>query len=70
MLIISPLPVVILVQLNQKLLCRDSNGYLGAHDLAVVYRSLGENLEDDLVHPVLRCANDSSLFQQRFLACG
>ena len=29
--------------------CRDSNGYLGAHDLAIVYRSLGENLEDDLV---------------------
>ena len=28
---------------------RDGNGYLGAHDLAVVYRSLGENLEDDLV---------------------
>jgi len=32
---------------------RDSNGYLGAHDLAIVYRSLGENLEDDLVHPPL-----------------
>ena len=52
--------VVILVPLNAKMLYRDSNGYLGAHDLAVVYRSLGENLEDDLVHPVLRCANDSS----------
>jgi hypothetical protein len=28
---------------------RDGNGYLGASDLAAVYRSLGEHLDDDLV---------------------
>ena len=31
------------------LFCRDNNGYLGAHDLAIVYRSMGIKLEDDLV---------------------
>lgn len=36
---------------------RDSNGYLGAHDLAVVYRSLGENLEDDLIDELIREAD-------------
>eukprot|EP00277_Geminigera_cryophila_P028131 CAMPEP_0179466076 /NCGR_PEP_ID=MMETSP0799-20121207/47493_1 /TAXON_ID=46947 /ORGANISM="Geminigera cryophila, Strain CCMP2564" /LENGTH=154 /DNA_ID=CAMNT_0021270699 /DNA_START=165 /DNA_END=629 /DNA_ORIENTATION=+ len=36
---------------------RDSNGYLGAHDLAIVYRSLGENLEDDLIDELIREAD-------------
>ncbi len=35
---------------------RDGNGYLGAADLASVYKSLGENLDDDLVsESCLRC---------------
>jgi Ca2+-binding EF-hand superfamily protein len=29
---------------------RDGNGYLGASDVSKVYRVLGENLDDDLVH--------------------
>ncbi len=35
---------------------RDGNGYLGASDVSKVYRSLGENLDDDLVLAVL-CSN-------------
>lgn len=34
---------------------RDGNGYLGASDLASVYRSLGETLDDDLVRICLAC---------------
>ena len=36
---------------------RDGNGYLGAHDLALVYRSLGEKLEDDLIDELIREAD-------------
>mmetsp|Transcript_39124 Transcript_39124/g.96298 ORF Transcript_39124/g.96298 Transcript_39124/m.96298 type:complete len:159 (-) Transcript_39124:172-648(-) len=36
---------------------RDGNGYLGASDLASVYRSLGENLDDDLIDELIREAD-------------
>mmetsp|Transcript_53105 Transcript_53105/g.126354 ORF Transcript_53105/g.126354 Transcript_53105/m.126354 type:complete len:150 (+) Transcript_53105:143-592(+) len=36
---------------------RDGNGYLGASDLAAVYRSLGEHLDDDLIDELIREAD-------------
>ena len=39
---------------------RDGNGYLGAADLAKVYKAIGENLDDDLV----RCSCASPLLTQ------
>ena len=36
---------------------RDGNGYLGASDLAKVYKILGENLDDDLIDELIREAD-------------
>jgi len=36
---------------------RDGNGYLGASDLAAVYKVLGENLDDDLIDELIREAD-------------
>ncbi|EKX40626.1 hypothetical protein GUITHDRAFT_113414 [Guillardia theta CCMP2712] len=36
---------------------RDGNGYLGAADLAKVYKAIGENLDDDLIDELIREAD-------------
>mmetsp|Transcript_56360 Transcript_56360/g.115274 ORF Transcript_56360/g.115274 Transcript_56360/m.115274 type:complete len:162 (+) Transcript_56360:110-595(+) len=36
---------------------RDGNNYLGASDIAAVFRCIGENLEDDLVDELIREAD-------------
>mmetsp|Transcript_35413 Transcript_35413/g.69331 ORF Transcript_35413/g.69331 Transcript_35413/m.69331 type:complete len:160 (+) Transcript_35413:239-718(+) len=36
---------------------RDGNGYLGASDLAKVYKIVGENLDDDLIDELIREAD-------------
>ena len=55
---------------------RDGNGYLGASDLAAVYKVLGENLDDDLVSSAPptgttpHCTRKTSLNQRASLQCG